>query len=97
MMKKFVTIVAVLFTMFTLSATPKFTMLDYNCGNTPEYTAKFVELDTTKKIDQEHVKYVCSLRSGTWIIEFDDGQKLYASLYNGNIISCGYPKRLLVK
>lgn len=96
-MRKILAVLAVLFTMFTLSAFPKYTMLDINCGNTPEYTAKFVELDTTKKIDQEYVKYICSLRSGTWIIEFDDGQKVYASLYNGDIISCGYPKRLLVK
>jgi hypothetical protein len=34
-MKKLIMIIAVLFAMFTLSATPKFTMLDYNCGNTP--------------------------------------------------------------
>lgn len=96
-MRKIITIIAVALCMFTLSAHPKYTMLDYNCGNTPEYTAKFVELDTTKKVSQEHVNYVCSLRSGTWIIEFEDGQKVYASLYHGKIISCGYPKRLLIK
>lgn len=95
MMKKLITVLAMLFVMFTLSAYPKYTMLDYNCGNTPEYTAKFVKLDTTKKVDQEHVKYVYPLRFGTWIIDFDDGQKVYASLYNGNIIACGYPKLLI--
>lgn len=89
-MKKLLTVITLLFAMFTLSANPKYTMLDYNCGNTPEYTSKFVELDTTKKVSQEHVKYVCSLRSGTWIIEFNDGQKVYASLYKGNVIACGY-------
>ena len=96
-MRKLIAIIAVALCMFTLSAHPKFTMLDFNCGNTPEYTAKFVELDTTKKVSNEHVKYVYSLRSGTWIIEFDDGQKVYASLYNGKIISCGYPKRFLIR
>lgn len=96
MMKKLITVITLLFVMFTLSAYPKYTMLDYNCGNTPEYTAKFVELDTTKKVSQEHSKYLYPLRSGTWIIEFDDGQKLYASLYKGNVIAGGYPKRLLI-
>lgn len=90
MMKKFILIVAMLFAMFTLSATPKFTMLDYNCGNTPEYTAKFVKLDTTKKISSEHSKYLFSLRSGTWLIEFEDGQTVYCSLYKGNVIAGGY-------
>lgn len=96
-MRKIITIIAVLFTMFTLSALPKYTMLDYNCGNTPEYTAKFVELDTTKKVSKEHSKYLYPLRSGTWLIEFDDGQKLYVSVYNEKIISCGYPERILIK
>lgn len=96
MMKKFILIVAVLFAMFALSATPKFTMLDYNCGNTPEYTAKFVKLDTTKKIAQEHINYICSLRSGTWLIEFEDGQTVYCSLYKGNIIAGGYVQHFLI-
>lgn len=92
-MKKFIIIIALLlFTMFTLSAFPKFTMLDYNCGNTPEYTAQFVELDKSKKVDREHTKYMYPLRSGTWIIEFEDGQKVYCSLYKGNIIAAGYVK-----
>lgn len=93
-MKRFITIIAVLFTMFTLSAFPKFTMLDTNCGNTPEYTAKFVELDLTKRVSQDHSRYLCSLRNGTWLIEFDDGQKLYASLYSGQVLLGGYVKNL---
>ena len=95
MMKKLVLIVVVLlFAMFTLSALPKYTMLDFNGGNTPEYTAKFVELDTAKRVDQEHVNYAFALRRGTWIIEFDDGQKVYCSFYKGNIIACGYVKEV---
>ena len=96
-MKKLITVLTMLFVAFTLSAYPKFTMLDYNCGNTTEYTAKFVELDTTKKVSQEHVNYVIHLRSGTWIIDFEDGQKVYCSLYKGSIIACGYPKHILIK
>lgn len=95
-MKKLITVIALLFTMFTLSAYPKYTMLDYNCGNTPEYTAKFVELDTTKKISSKHSKYLGHLRKGTWVIDYEDGQKLYVSYYNDKIIACGYVKRLLI-
>ncbi len=93
-MKKLVSVIAALFTMFTLSAFPKFIMLDSKCGNLPEYTAKFVELDKTKKVSQEHSSYLSFLRAGTWLIEFDDGQKLYASFYKGNIIAGGYVKLL---
>lgn len=84
-MKKLITIIALLFAMFTLSATPKFTMLDYNAGNTPEYIAKFVELDTTKKIIPEHSKYMYHLRLGTWLIE-NEGQAAVISVYKGKPI-----------
>lgn len=93
-MKKLITIIALLFAMFTLSATPKFTMLDYNAGNTPEYIAKFVELDMTKKIIPEHSKYMYHLRLGTWLIEFDDGQKVFCSFYKEKIIAGAYVKEL---
>ena len=90
MMKKLITILAVLFAMFTLSAFPKFTMLDYNCGNTPEYIAKFVKLDLNTKLDNEHTKYMFSLRSGTWLIEYEDGKTAFCSFYNGKIIAGAY-------
>lgn len=95
-MKKIITVISLLFIMFTLSAYPKFTMLDYNCGDTPEYTAKFVELDMAKKVSQEHVKYLYHLKAGTWLIEFDDGQILYCSFLPGNLVFGGYVKQILI-
>lgn len=95
-MRKIIIIISLLFVTFTLNAYPKFTMLDYKCGNTPEYTAKFVELDITKKVSQDHKKYIFYLKAGTWLIEFEDGQKVYCSLYNGNVIAYGYPKKILI-
>lgn len=95
-MRKIITIISLLFVMSTLNAYPKFIMLDYNCGNTSEYTAKFVELDKQKKISQEHMNYIGHLRRGTWLIEFEDGQKVYCSLLPGNMMCGGYVKQLLI-
>lgn len=95
-MRKIIIVISLLFVMFTLNAYPKFTMLDYSCGNTPEYTAKFVELDTTKKLSQDHKKYIFCLKAGTWLIEFEDGQKVYCSLLPGNMMVAGYMKQLLI-
>lgn len=95
-MKKIITVISLLFAMFTLAAYPKFTMLDYKCGNTLEYTAKFVELDLTKKVSQEHNNYLLYLRAGTWLIEFDDGQILYCSFLPGNLVFGGYVKQILI-
>ena len=60
-MRKLITILTVLILGVSAFAFPKFTMLDYNCGNTPEYTAKFVKLGLTKKVDQEHLEYIYML------------------------------------
>ena len=95
-MRKIIITISLLFVMFSLNAYPKFIMLDYKCGNTPEYTAQFVELDKTKKISEEHIKYLGYLKGGTWLIEFDDRQKVYCSFLPGNMIFGGYVKQLLI-
>lgn len=92
-MKKLITVLAVLVLGVSAFAFPKFTMLDYNCGNTPEYIAQFVELDKGKKMEKEHAKYIFSLKAGTWLIEFDDGQKIFCSVYQGKVIVSGYVKK----
>lgn len=75
-------------------AHPKFTLLDTACGNTPEYAAQFVELDKSKKVEKEQAQYISLLKQGTWIIEFDDGQKMYISIYKDKPIAGGIVKEL---
>jgi len=108
MKKKLITILAVLTILsigcaqgtssetYVRHSYPKFTMLDTGCGNTEEYTAQFVELDKTKLIEKEQAQYIYFLNAGTWLIEFEDGQKVYVSIYKGKPIVGGYVKQLLI-
>lgn len=89
MMKKLITIVAMMFAMFTCVANPKFTMLDYNSGNAPEYINEILEdndltrvsLPITRKIS----KYASMFQHGTWLIE-NDGEVALISFYKGKPI-----------
>lgn len=77
-MRKLIMIIAIMFAMFTLSATPKFTLLDYNAGNTPEYVNKILKDNNLERlslpITDKITKYVGHLYRGTWLIE--DGIEL---------------------
>lgn len=89
-MKKLITVIALLmFAMFTCVANPKFTMLDYNCGNTPEYVNKILEdNDLTRvslPITNKITKYASMFQHGTWLIE-NDGEVALISFYKGKPI-----------
>ena len=88
-MRKMITIIAILFTMFTLSATPKFTMLDYNAGNTKEYVNKILKDNNLERLSlpilYKMEKNIGMLCQGTWLIE--DGIELaLVSVYKGQPI-----------
>lgn len=92
-MRKIILSLVVLFAMFSLSALPKYTMLDYNAGNTPEYIEKFgVKLDLSTKVTQEYLKYIYHIKKGTWLIEFEDGKQVFVSFYNDKLIACAFLK-----
>lgn len=88
-MKKIITIISLLFVMFTLSANPKVTILDVGCGNVPEYINKvltnndltLVSLPMTDKT----AKYIGMFKQGTFLIE-NEGQAALISIYNGKLI-----------
>lgn len=93
MIKKIIMITMVLFAVFSLSALPKYKMLDYNAGNTPEYIESFgVKLDLDTKMTKEYMKYVYCVRFGTWLIEFEDGKQAFVSFYNDKLIACSFTK-----
>lgn len=88
-MKKLITIVAMMFAMFTLAANPKFTMLDYNCGNTPEYVDSILTdnnlTKSGKPFTNKTAKYASMFQHGTWLIE-NDGEVALISFYKGKPI-----------
>ena len=89
MMKKIITVLAMLCVMFTLAAYPKVTILDAGCGNTPEYINKvltnndltLVSLPMTDKT----AKYIGMFKQGTFLIE-NEGQAALISVYQGRPI-----------
>ena len=89
MMKKLITILAVLFAMFALSANPKVTILDVGCGNTTEYVNKILANNDLIKSDtpmtDKTSKYVNMFKQGTFLIENEDEAAL-VSIYNGRPI-----------
>jgi len=94
-MKKLISVLAVVFTMFTLSAFPKVTVLDIGCGNTPEYIEKVVkdnnlELDNNTLISKKLSNYVHLFKQGTFVVE-EDEEKMLISVYQGKVI---FGKRL---
>lgn len=89
-MKKLISVLAVLFTMFTLSAFPKVTVLDIRCGNTPEYIEKVVkdnnlELDNNTLISKKLSNYIHLFKQGTFVVE-EDEEKMLISVYQGKVI-----------
>lgn len=91
-MKKIIAtaIIIALVTISNATALPKVTMVDYNCGNTPDYiegiTTKLnVEIDKSKPISKEMSKYFGMFNWGTWILE-ENGESILISLYKGKII-----------
>jgi hypothetical protein len=88
-MKKLIMIIAIMFAMFTLSATPKFTLLDYNAGNTPEYVNKILKDNDLERFSVPFTdkigNYVRLFSHGTWLIE-EDGQAAVISIYKGKPI-----------
>lgn len=89
MMKKLITIVAVLFAMFALAANPKVTILDVGCGNTTEYVNKILANNDLIKSDtpmtDKTSKYVNMFKQGTFLIENED-EAVLVSIYNGRPI-----------
>lgn len=90
-MKKIITI-AILATILAVKATalPKITMIDYNCGNMPEYIEKTfksnnLEYANDRRISKELSKYIGMFNFGTFLIEEND-EKALVSIYNGKCI-----------
>lgn len=88
-MRKLITIVAVLFAMFALSANPKVTILDVGCGNTTEYVNKILTnndlIKSNEQMTDKTAKYVNMFKQGTFLIE-NDGEAALISIYNGKPI-----------
>lgn len=87
-------IIAIIATILALAAVkatalPRITMIDYNCGNTPEYIEKITEENNLTilngKLPEELTKYIGHFNRGTFILE-ENGEKLLCSFYNGKCI-----------
>lgn len=88
-MKKLITIIAMMFAMFTLAANPKVTILDAGCGNTIEYVNRILTNNNLTKSDapitNKTTVYVNLFKQGTFLIE-NDGEVALVSVYNGKPI-----------
>ena len=97
MMKKLITIVAMMFAMFTLAANPKFTMLDTTASNNPKYINKVIADNNLERfslpITDKIANYVNLLKQGTWLIE-NDGEAAVISVFNGKPV---YGTSVLIK
>lgn len=88
-MRKLITIIAMMFAMFTLAAQPKVTILDTNCGNTKEYVNKILTDNNLTKsnavLTGKILKYVNMFKQGTFLIE-NEGEAAIISVFNGKTI-----------
>lgn len=96
-MKKLVIIGLVFCMMFGLSANPKVTILDVNCGDTKEYidnilTNNNLKLSSTYMTNKT-AKYINMFKFGTFLIENEDEAAL-VSIYKGRLI---YGASVLIK
>lgn len=88
-------IIAIIATILALAAVkatalPRITMIDYNCGNTPEYIEKTLksnslEYANERRISKELSKYIGMFNFGTFLIEEND-EKALISIYKGKPI-----------
>lgn len=96
-MKKIITIIAVMFTMFALSANPRFTLLDVKATNDPKYVNKLLADNDLERfslpITDKTGRYVNLLKHGTWLIENND-ELAFVSVLNGKPI---YGTSVLIK
>lgn len=80
------TILVMMFAMFALSATPKFTLLDTIASNDPKYINKVIADNNLERfslpITDKTVNCINLLKQGTWLIE-NDYEAAVVSVYNG--------------
>lgn len=97
MMKKLIIICLVFCMMFGLSANPKVTILDVNCGNKTEYISNILTNSnltlSSAPMTDKTAKYVNMFKYGTFLIE-NDGETALVSVYNGRPI---YGSSVLIK
>lgn len=88
-MRKLITIVAMMFAMFTLAANPKFTLLDSNATSDPKHFNKIVKDNDLELFSVPFTDKIANcvnlLRQGTWLIE-NEGQAAVISVYKGKPI-----------
>lgn len=85
-MRKLITIIAMMFAMFALSATPKFTLLDTTSSNQHEYINKVIKDNNLERfslpITAKTASYASLLQHGIWLIE-NNGELALISVYKG--------------
>ena len=86
-----IAIVATILALAAVKATalPKVTVLDIQCGNTPEYIEKIVK-DNNLKLDNTPISrklgnFVHLFKHGTFVVE-EDEEKMLISVYQGKVI-----------
>ena len=82
-------IIAMMFAMFTLSATPKFTLLDTMASNDHKYINKVIKDNNLERfslpITDKTANYIGLLQNGTWLIE-NGSEAAVISVFKGKPI-----------